>query len=99
MEGSGLGFVIQGHTDHVASEERSFSSSGQLPYMATGAKSRHKNPRSPLIFRNGERLKNSTLHQRFLISENGWQIHFSPSVKLKKNTKFIACHPAPGKRQ
>ena len=61
--------------------------------------SRHKNPRSPLIFRNGERLKNSTLHQCFLISENGWQIHFSPSVKLKKNTKYIACHPAPGKCQ
>ena len=31
LGGSGLGFVIQDHTDHGASKERSFSSSDQLP--------------------------------------------------------------------
>ena len=31
LGGSGFGFVIQDHTDHSASEERSFSSSDQLP--------------------------------------------------------------------
>ena len=61
--------------------------------------SRHKNPCSSLVFRNGERLKNSTSYQCFLISENWWQICCSPSVKRKKNTKFITCYPAPGKCQ
>ena len=61
--------------------------------------SRHKNPCSSLVFRNGERLKNSTSYQCFLISENWWQIYCSPSVKRKKNTKFITCYPAPGKCQ
>ena len=55
--------------------------------------------RSLLIFRNGEWLRNSTLNWRFPISENVRQIHSSPSVKLRKNTKFIASYPAPGKYQ
>ena len=33
LGGSGFGFVIQDHTDHSASEERSFSSSDQLPWQ------------------------------------------------------------------
>ena len=60
---------------------------------------RQKNMRSLLIFRNGEWLRNSTLNWRFPISENVRQIHCSPSVKLRKNTKFIASYPAPGKYQ
>ena len=60
---------------------------------------RQKNMRSLLIFRNGEWLRNSTLNWRFPISENVGQIHSSPSVKLRKNTKFIASYPAPGKYQ
>ena len=55
--------------------------------------------RSLFIFRNGEWLRNSTLNWRFPIPENVRQIHCSPSVKLRKNTKFIASYPAPGKYQ
>ena len=35
----------------------------------------------------------------FMISEQGWQIYCSPSVKLKKNAKFIACYHSLGKCQ
>ena len=41
---SGLGFVIQDHTDHGASEERSFSSSDQLPWhQARNCRARQRN--------------------------------------------------------
>ena len=35
-----------------------------LFYQISKLLTRHENPRSPLIFRNGERLKNSTLHAK-----------------------------------
>ena len=41
---SGLAFVIQDHTDHGASEERSFSSSDQLPWQqARNCRARQRN--------------------------------------------------------
>ena len=70
---------------------------GYLTYL--GSPTRQKNMRSLLIFRNGEWLRNSTLNWCFPISENVRQIQCSPSVKLRKNTKFIASYPAPGKYQ
>ena len=59
----------------------------QISKLLTG----HENPRSPLIFRNGERLKNSTLHtkEHYRIME---QIQGFTDTKTRRKSWIFRTH-------